>query len=249
MIEKATARRGRRTAAAAGVVVADGSTPAGRAPGDLQGDRDASGAGSAGAPSRDHHTARGEAQRAALIRAAFDLVAQRGFEGLRTRAEAAGAGVNIATIHYYFQRKEDLIRGVIAAAVGQFRRREASDPGFQDQDALTELRVFLRSRQEQMRESPELLTVLLELSTRAIRAPAIRTIMSETDRAWRGHLAGLLRAGVEQGTLRVGMDVETVAASLVALSKGLHLQMIMGPDLPDDAALSAEVERWITNSP
>ena len=100
-----------------------------------------------------------------------------------------------------------------------------------------------------MRESPELFTVLLELSTRAIRDPAIRTIMSETDRAWRGHLAGLLRAGVEQGTLRAGMDVETVAASLVALSKGLHLQMIMGPDLPDDAALSAEVERWITNSP
>jgi len=64
----------------------------------------------------------------------------------------------------------------------------------------------------------------MELSTRAIRDPAIRTIMSETDQAWRANLAGLLRAGVEQGTLRGDMDVEAVAASLVALSKGLHLR-------------------------
>lgn len=86
------------------------------------------------------------------------------------------------------------------------------------------------------------------MSTRVIRDPAIRTIMRETDRAWRRHLASQLWAGVEQGTLRAGMDVEAVAASLVALSKGLHLQTIMDPDLPDDDALSAEVERWLTGS-
>jgi AcrR family transcriptional regulator len=250
VIEKAKERRVTRrkvpTSAAAGVV-ADGSTQADPASGDVP--EDALDGGSAGdAPSSGHHTARGEEQQAALVRAAFDLIAERGFEGLRTRDVAAGAGVNIATLHYYFPRKEDLIRGVVAAAVGQFRRSEVSDHGSQNRDPLTELRSFLRSRQEQMRQSPELFTVLLELSTRAIRDPAIRTIMGETDQAWRGNLAGLLRAGVEQGTLRADMDVEAVAASLVALSKGLHLQMIMGPDLPDDAALSAEVERWLAGS-
>jgi hypothetical protein len=28
--------------------------------------------------------------------------------------------------------------------------------------------------------------------------------------------------------------------------KGLHLLMIMDPDLPDDAALGAQIERWLT---
>jgi AcrR family transcriptional regulator len=253
MIEKGKEQRGRRkpmqALAATGVVVADGSTQAGPASGGMSGDRDAPDGGSAGgAPSSGHHTARGEEQQAALVRAAFDLIAERGFEGLRTRDVAARAGVNIATLHYYFATKEELIRGVLAAAAGQFRRREARDLGSEDRDSLTELRSFLRSRQEQMRASPELFTVLLELSTRAIRDPAIRAIMRETDQAWRANLAALLQTGVDQGTLHPEMDVEAAAASLVALSKGLHLQMIMDPDLPDDAALSAEVERWLTGT-
>src|SRR5579871_1846303 len=59
------------------------------------------------------HTAHGEAQRRALARAAYDLIAEKGFEGLRTRDVAERAGVNVATLHYYFKSKEDLIRGVV----------------------------------------------------------------------------------------------------------------------------------------
>ena len=46
--------------------------------------------------------------------AAYKRLAEAGFEGLRTRDVAADAGVNIATLHYYFPSKEALIRGVVA---------------------------------------------------------------------------------------------------------------------------------------
>ena len=59
------------------------------------------------------HTAHGEAQRRALVRAAYDLIAEDGLEGLRTRKVADRAKVNVATLHYYFKSKEDLIRGVV----------------------------------------------------------------------------------------------------------------------------------------
>jgi DNA-binding transcriptional regulator YbjK len=42
-------------------------------------------------------------RRRSLLQAAFDVIAMSGFEGLRTRAVAERAGVNIATLHYYFQ--------------------------------------------------------------------------------------------------------------------------------------------------
>jgi AcrR family transcriptional regulator len=250
LIEKAKERRGTRTptqaSTAAGVVVVDGSTPAGLAPGDLQGDQDALDAESAaGAPSHGHHTAHGEEQQAALVRVAFDLIAQRGFEGLRTRDVAAGAGVNIATLHYYFRTKEDLIRGVLAAAVKGFRSQEAYEVGTAAPGPLVQLRAFLRSRQRQMLENPELFTVLLELSTRAIRDPGIRAIMAQTDEEWRAHLADLLHAGVEAGVLRSDLDVPAAAAGLIALSKGVHLQMVMRPDAVPDG-LDAETERWLT---
>src|SRR5205809_67708 len=52
-------------------------------------------------------------RRGALVRAAYNQIAERGFEGLRTREVAGEAGVNIATLHYYFPTKEKLIEGVV----------------------------------------------------------------------------------------------------------------------------------------
>ena len=198
-----------------------------------------------GPTTRVHHTARGEGQQAALIRVAFELIAERGFEGLRTRDVAARAGLNIATLHYYFPTKEDLIRGVVAAAVDQFRSEEAYQQGMPPADPLTRLRTFLQGRQRAMIENPALFTVLLELSTRAIRDEGIRAIIRKTDQEWRSHLEDLLRAGIEAGQLRSDLDVRAAAAGLVALSKGAHLQMIMDTDaIPE--GLASETERWLT---
>ena len=67
----------------------------------------------------------------ALVQAAYDLLAERGFEGLRTRDVAAKVGVNIATLHYYYPTKEKLIRGVVAYAMERFRTtlQPAGSPG------------------------------------------------------------------------------------------------------------------------
>src|SRR5207247_2594303 len=69
----------------------------------------------------------------ALVQAAYDLLAERGFEGLRTRDIAAKVGVNIATLHYYFPTKEKLIRGVVGYAMERFRTtlQPAGSPGEQ----------------------------------------------------------------------------------------------------------------------
>src|ERR1700729_2151247 len=51
-------------------------------------------------------------RRLTLLQAAYDVIAQAGFEGLRTRAVADRAHVNIATLHYYFPTKQNLIEGL-----------------------------------------------------------------------------------------------------------------------------------------
>src|SRR5882672_3117237 len=58
-------------------------------------------------------TAHADERRRSLVLAAYELIADKGFEELRTRDVAARAGVNIATLHYYFGSKEDLIEGVV----------------------------------------------------------------------------------------------------------------------------------------
>lgn len=60
------------------------------------------------------------ARREQIVEAAFACLADKGFEGLRTRDVAATAGLDIATLHYWFATKEDLIRGVHEATLARF---------------------------------------------------------------------------------------------------------------------------------
>ena len=66
-------------------------------------------------------SARAEATRAALVRAALDLFGAKGFEATSTREIAAGAGANIAAIAYHFGGKEGLraaCADFVAATIG-----------------------------------------------------------------------------------------------------------------------------------
>ena len=56
-----------------------------------------------------------------LTVAAYERIAKGGFERLRTRDVANDAGVNVATLHYYFPTKEKLIEAVVGYAMGRFR--------------------------------------------------------------------------------------------------------------------------------
>src|SRR5947207_7497046 len=70
-----------------------------------------------------------EPRRDELVLAAYRLLAERGFEGLRTRDIAGAVGLNIATLHYYFPTKEALVRGVVGYALGRFRATLSGEGG------------------------------------------------------------------------------------------------------------------------
>src|SRR5882724_3741618 len=92
-----------------------------------------------------------EDRRQALVQAAFNLIAEHGFEGLRTREVAAEVGVNIATLHYYFPTKESLIQAVLDHAMGRFRTTLAPHGSPSDQ-----LRNYLRAVRKLLLDEPEL---------------------------------------------------------------------------------------------
>src|SRR4051812_2528672 len=70
-----------------------------------------------------------EARRAALLEAAYAVVADKGLEGLRTRDVAARAGVNIATLHYYFGTKEALVLALVERVRDLFTREDGPPGG------------------------------------------------------------------------------------------------------------------------
>src|ERR1700736_1145155 len=147
-----------------------------------------------------------EDRRQALVQAAFNQIAERGFEGLRTREVAAEVGVNIATLHYYFPTKESLIRGVLELSMQRFRAPRAPHGSAADQ-----LRNHLRAVRRLLQDEPQLGTVMGELALRSARDPAIAAIMEETNGAWHRTVRGLLRRAARDGHLRAELDSDDVA--------------------------------------
>ena len=177
-------------------------------------------------------------RRGALVRAAFNQIAERGFEGLRTREVAREAGVNIATLHYYFPTKEKLIEGVVEHAMDRFRTTLAPHGSPADQ-----LRNHLRSVKSLVQEEPRLGVVMGELALRSARDPGIARIMRETNEAWHRAVRGLLRRAVKEGNLRPEMNSDEVAAMVVATLRNLTLPMASSGPRGDQAL--HQLERWL----
>src|SRR5438445_4545701 len=153
---------------------------------------------------------RSERRRQELVQAAFNQIAERGFEGLRTRDVAAEVGVNIATLHYYFPTKEALIGGVLEHAMTRFRSTLTPHGS-----PATQLRNHLRSVRKLMTDEPELGIVMGELALRSARDHSIEKIFNQTRDTWQAAMGGLLRRAAREGNLAPGMSSDGVAALII----------------------------------
>lgn len=188
----------------------------------------------------------GEERRQSLVEAAYHLIAERGFEQLRTRDIAARAGVNIATLHYYFARKEDLIQGVVEYLLKQFMTAYLPGSSFEMRTPLEQIQGELAEMQYLLQEKPEMFIVMNELILRSLRDPAIRTHITWLEEGWHGYLEGILRQGQEQGLFRPDLDADRAATWLILLMKGTTLHFLTNPEVIDFDQVQAEVERWLT---
>lgn len=183
-----------------------------------------------------------EKRRLELVTAAYNQIAERGFEGLRTREVASEVGVNIATLHYYFPTKESLIRGVLEHAMERFRTTLEPHGSPKDQ-----LRNHLRAVRKLMVEEPELGAVMAELAMRSTRDRAVRTIVNQMFTTWQATMRGLLRRGVKEGTLQAGMDSDGVAALVIGTLMGSTLPPMNDSKRGDQAV--RQLERFLGISP
>jgi AcrR family transcriptional regulator len=179
-----------------------------------------------------------EKRRQELVLAAYREIAERGFEGLRTREVAAEVGVNIATLHYYFPTKESLIRAVLNHAMDRFRTTLTMSGSSADQ-----MRTYLRSVRKLLLEEPELGAVMGELALRSVRDDSIGSIMDEMYDLWHATMRGLLRRAVRDGKLRPELDSDAVAALIIATLTSMTLP-VMRDARRGDLALR-QLEKWL----
>lgn len=190
---------------------------------------------------------RGEARREELVRASYNLLVERGFEGFRVREVAQRAGVNIATLHYYFPTKEDLIRAVVASIVRELDRvptPDSADDAFDPGSYHVAVRAHIAHVLRQMHDHPDRFAVLNELFVRSARDTELHNVLTATDASWRGYLEPMLTAGIARGEFRSDLDAGVAADLITTVLKGLTLQPLLSRQ--DRERIADHLDRWLT---
>ncbi len=198
--------------------------------------------GEQGARVRNTHR---DERRRALILAAYQLIAEKGFEHFRTRDVASRAGVNIATLHYYFASKEDLIPAVVDHLLHEFSAPSAAMPGVDDPTPLGLIRAMFLMTYDRFQAKPEIFIVLSELVLRSLRDATLRPALQQLDDEWHRYVQYLIADGIRQGTFRADLDAGVMATKLIMLIKGFFFHRITSPDSLAYHQLSHDVERLL----
>lgn len=166
---------------------------------------------------RKHVTQHG-VRRDKLVRAAYDVIARKGFEGLRLREVATKAGIDHSTLHHHFPTKSALIAAVLDYATEQFRR-----PGRRDGETPSTLGEHLSFLTTMIVERPELHTVLREFDLHAARNRRVQSIIARSEKGWRQRLATRIRRANADHRLPSALDPSTGAELVIAVVKGASL--------------------------
>lgn len=155
-----------------------------------------------------------EGRLAEIAMAARELIAERGFEGLRTRDIAARVGINVATLHYHVPTKEALIRIVAQSlradfiAQSQARPREGLSP-------VEVLKLEFSDFRETITETPQRIVVMAELADRAQRDEAVAAEIQPMQSFWRKMIADTIADGRDQGLFRADLDLDAAAMMVI----------------------------------
>lgn len=175
-------------------------------------------------------------RRRLLIEATLRVVAERGLGHATIRTIVAEAGMSLASFHYAFDSRDELIDELIATMIE--RERAAVIPELLPGSSIREvIEAGLLGYFEHLRANPEHEQAMLELTQYALRSPERHALArsqyaSYTDIA----VSSLVLAAEHTGT-RWTIPVETVARMFVALTDGFTLSWLVDRD--DEAARAA----------
>lgn len=182
----------------------------------------------------------------AILDAARELFAERGYDGASIRAITAKAGVNLGAVTYHFGTKERLYLAVMALSTRPLLERIAA-VGAEPVDALDRIEAVLRGAFAHLEEFREAGSLMLQELSRNRSLPTPMSSVLENNIKL---IAGLIREGQESGSIIAG-DPTLLALSVVA--QPLYytlvrdpLREVVGLDRGDPETQSRVVEHVVT---
>ena len=174
-------------------------------------------------------------RREQMLRAALDVIADRGYAETRIADVAERTGISPALVIYYFKTKDQLLTEAIRYldnlwyADGQ--RRMAALP---TAAARIEEIVAMTCLPEADTEPHSSWTLWLDFWALAAHTPEVADLRQHDDERWRDMISSLVRFGQETGEFR-DVDPDDFAVLLCSLLDGLAIQIGLDDPVVDPA--------------
>jgi len=167
----------------------------------------------------------------ALLKAARELILEKGFAATTARDLVAASNTNLGSIGYHFGSREALLNQAIEELFDEWTEliggAAFSEP---DTPPLERLTVSWKAMLATLDEHQALIRAFVEALAHAERSPAFRRQMRDHYRRSRRTVAGLVEAALGPDAVAKGADPMVIALYLMAVFDGLALQFRMAPE-------------------
>jgi len=187
-------------------------------------------------------------RREQMLRAALEVIAERGYADTRIADVAERTGISPALVIYYFKTKDQLLTEAIGYSEDNWyaygQRRMAALP---TAAARIEEFVAMSCLPEADPEPHDSWLLWLDFWALAARNPQVADLRRKADERWRGLIVSLVLAGQEAGEFRL-VDARDFAILLSALLDGLAIQFALADPAVDPAKAFELCMRFIAGS-
>lgn len=199
-------------------------------------------------PQRRSQAERRNASKTGLLRAALQLIAERGFRGTSFQAIAQRAGYSPSLVSHRFGSKEGLLGELVRRMLHRWGTERITQ--LEDRTGAEALTTIAAAHRKVLEDHPDAIRAMYMLMFESlIEAPELRKEFAALDVRLRAGNEKLLNQGIEQGTVRSDVDVSSHALLALALLRGITLQWMVDPDALDlprvYAALDELLERGL----
>lgn len=179
-----------------------------------------------------------EQRRVLLVEAALRVIAREGVAAATTRAIVAEAGMALASFHYAFQSRDELMSELVSHVVGAeaVSAFAALRPG---DDIEESLRAGLTAYLQYVTADPDHELAMQELVQYALRTPGLDHLAREQYDVYRAVVTELLAEGAAAAGIRWRLPIGEVARLLIVQTDGVTLAWLVDRD---DAAATRAID-------
>jgi len=170
-------------------------------------------------------------RKTAILDAAAQLIAERGYHAVRIADIARAVGSSSGAVHYYFPGKDDVLTLALQHGVNRAFERQSEELRKID-SAHQRLLRLIDLQLPKLGQVRDEWSIWMQFWAEATIRPELRPAHNQFYDRWRETVVRIVQRGQRQGEFRSDADPDLTALQLTALTDGIAIQVLTGaPDV------------------